>query len=165
MGDYFELLLALAFILFGILGSRKKKKPSPPTRRPQARPARPAARPPSRAAPQPRGALRDLLEQLEQAAQGGLVPPPARVPDPDEAVSLETLEVEESALWMEGLDRGTASVETLEPAGGKSHVRFHEKYLDAPAPAPPPAPAPITNRDLRRAVIWSEILAPPVSMR
>jgi hypothetical protein len=104
------------------------------------------------------------------------------IPDPEEARSLESLEDETSARWEEGLERATESaetarwgegrareaesLETLEEAGGASHVRFHSLY-DRQPDAPPRAPerATFRNADVRRAVIWSEILSPPVSER
>jgi hypothetical protein len=104
------------------------------------------------------------------------------MPDPDEAQSLESLEIEEGAgAWEEGLERasetGTASwsagsrraaesLETLEEAGGASHKRFHALYDRQPAfVQKKPAPRAIAIADVRRAIVWSEILGPPVSER
>jgi hypothetical protein len=199
-GDLFELLFVLAFILFGILGGRKKKGagqrqlPQPrPRPRPAPRPApdrsmagRTAQRPPSA----PRTTQDALLQELEglltgRPVRGEPVPvasPMGDTPDPDEARSLESLEDETSARWEEGLeratesaesagwsagrDRGQESLETLEEAGGASHVRFHSLYDRQPdAPPRPTQRAVFRNADVRRAVIWSEILGPPVSER
>ena len=103
------------------------------------------------------------------------------MPDPDEARSLESLEAEGSAVWEEGLERaleagvsarwiagrdqGAESLETLEEAGGASHKRFHALYARPPEPATTPTRPEFRNADLRRAMVWSEILGPPVSER
>jgi hypothetical protein len=104
------------------------------------------------------------------------------MPDPDEAQSLESLDLREGAgAWEEGLERasetGTArwsagstraaeSLETLEEAGGASHKRFHALYDRQPDPVPTkPAPRVFGIADVRRAMVWSEILGPPVSER
>jgi hypothetical protein len=202
-GDLFELLFVIAFILFGILGGRKKKRPGAgqqqlPRPRPRLRPApRPAperfpgARRPPPATPQtPKDAL---LRELEGLLTGQRPAPvevepawvPAssdRVPDPDEARSLESLEDEGSAAWEEGLeqasdirdtpgwakgrDREAGTLETLEEAGETSHQRFHERYAIAPRAESRAPRGPIFDiKDIRRAIVWSEILGPPVSLR
>jgi len=204
-GDFFELLFVIAFILFGILGGKKKKPGAgqPQVPRPRTRP-RPAPRPtPDRSPagrypqPTPRASSETaqdvLLRELEGLLTGrGPVPveqdeprwsPTSsdRVPDPEEARSLESLEVEETAVWEEGLerasevrdtprwtegrDRPAASLETLEEAGAASHDRFHERY-DFTVQAKRAARGPTFDVvDMRRAVIWTEILGPPVSER
>ena len=82
--------------------------------------------------------------------------------------------------WAEGRARGAAarkpetleaepeivSLETLEPAGGTSHVAFHKKYIDQP-----PARRTVRRRlslsrgDARRGIVLAEILGPPKSER
>jgi hypothetical protein len=196
-GDFFELLFVIAFILFGILGGRKKKPGAGQPQVPRPRPApdrSPAGRhpqPPPRAGSEP--SQDALLRELEGLLTGRRPLPveqdeprwsPAssdRVPDPEEARSLESLEVEETAVWEEGLerasevrdtarwtegrDRPAASLETLEEAGEASHERYHERY-DFTVQAERAARGPTFDvRDVRRAVIWSEILGPPVSER
>jgi hypothetical protein len=180
--DLLQLIFAAALILFGLLGSRKKKPTQQPPRRrpaPAARPAPPPARtarpvPPMRsaappaAAPQPRDAL---LEQLQRMLGGQVEAEPLEEERP-EAVSLEATDVEErrqrvegtSARWAAGLDRGAESLETLEEAGESSHARFHARLQATSAPAAIQEADPAIAR-LRRAIIWSEILGPPVSMR
>jgi hypothetical protein len=205
-GDLFELLFVIAFILIGLLGGRKKKpradQPRPrrlPRERPMPRPA-PPARPtagriaPSRTRMEPPTAQEALLRELEGLLTGRRpapaetelmwAPPPSdRVPDPEEARSLETLESEEAAGWEEGLDRApeeirdtprwaegrdqqAASLETLEEAGEASHIRFHQKYAASAGPQPMGQRAPSFDlAEVRRALVWSEILGAPVSMR
>lgn len=183
--DLLQLIFAAALILFGLLGGRKKKPTQQPPRRPAqpAQPARPAPPPTrtARPAPQMRSAPRPatpqsrdvLLGQLQRmlGGQGEAEPLEVEVP---EAVSLEATDVDErrqrvegtSARWDAGLQRGSESLETLEEAGESSHARFHAR-LQATAPAPPVATGqvdPATAR-LRQAIIWSEVLGPPVSMR
>jgi hypothetical protein len=94
--------------------------------------------------------------------------------EPAEAVSLEETDFEErparvegpGARWTEGLDRGAESLETLEEAGESSHARFHAR-LQATAGAAPGDAQPVDPgvARLRQAIIWREILGPPVSLR
>jgi len=195
-GDLLEILFVAAFILFGLLGSRKKRPQQgrPPTR-PRPQPRTPVARrAPPRSQPTARASGTDqerLLRELEGLLTGRPVSEPAPasgpspmrdMPDPDEAQSLESLEIEEGAsAWEEGLERasetGTASwsagstraaesLETLEEAGGASHKRFHALYDRQPDfVQKKPAPRVFGVADVRRAIVWSEILGPPVSER
>jgi hypothetical protein len=203
-GDLFEILFVLAFILLGLLGGRKKKPGAgqPQVPRPMPRP-RPGSPPTARRAPTvsrparppaPPETTQDvLLRELEglltgrrpgpvEQAPTGAPAPVHRVPDPDEARSLETLEVEETAAWeagierasearetarwTEGRDRAPVTLETLEEAGESSHARFHERYAATAAAQPAVVEAPEDGlRHVRRAVVWAEILGPPVSLR
>ena len=90
----------------------------------------------------------DLLQaQLPEPA----VEEPER--QPREAVSLEVIEEE------------AQSLETLEPAGGRSHRVFHERYMEQPESKPkesrPSRFRRITPRTAREAVIWKTIFSPP----
>lgn len=197
-GDLFEILFVIAFILFGILGGRKKKPGAGEPQRPRPRP-RPVPRPsPERATARQRSAPPEtapdaLLRELEGLLTGRAprpveqevewAPVPSdQVPDPVEARSLESLEVEETALWGAGLERASEArdtarwtegrnraartLETLEEAGEASHRRFHERYDFSTRPEPRTAGGSVFDvRDVRRAVVWSEILGPPVSQR
>lgn len=91
--------------------------------------------------------------------------------EPAEAVSLEPPDAEEapattvdSPKWAAGLGRPQESLETLEEAGAASHERFHARHLDSPPVVAPGPEAPDTAR-LRQAIIWSEILGPPMALR
>jgi hypothetical protein len=196
-GDLLEILFVAAFILFGLLGGRKKR---PPQGTPPARPRPQRWAPAARRAPgsQPttaRAPATDqnrLLRELEglltgrpvqrEAEPASVTSGTADLPDPDEARSLESLEIEEGGGWEEGLertsetagtarwtaghDRGAESLETLEAAGGASHKRFHSLYDRPPEPVKTKAvPPAFPGTDVRRAMVWSEILAPPVSLR
>ncbi|MEX0690600.1 MAG: hypothetical protein WD934_10730 [Gemmatimonadales bacterium] len=126
--DLFELLIALAVILFGLLGGGKKKKVPPARPRPAPRPS--ATKP----TPQPK-------------------------PTPMPGASTPVYSYDETH------DGEVVSLETLEPAGEASHVRFHEKYSSpltlpvsgARRPIRPPG-------GVRSAIVWSEILGPPKSL-
>lgn len=185
--DLLQLIFAAALVLFGLLGGQKKKK-RPTTQQPPRPRPKPAA--PRSAAPRPRPApapptsppapapQRDaLVKELErllgvpvEVEGSGAIP---------EAVSLERTDVEDtrvgpelvgpervSTRWTEGIDRSETSLETLDEAGAQSHERFHQRYAAlAPMTATADAPPTIATRRLRQAIIWSEILGPPVSLR
>jgi hypothetical protein len=175
--DLLSLLVFVAFVVLSLLGRRKKAPPpsGPPRPRPATRPPPRLAglqrSPPARPAPPRTGnALRDFLAQLEQAAEPEGVPRPAPEPEPTEVevVSLERVEEPtETARWMAGIERSTESLETLEEAGTKSHARFRERYQTTAAALVTTDAAASAGQlaALRRAIIWSEILAPPVSLR
>jgi hypothetical protein len=201
-GDLLELLFVAAFILFGLLGGRKKKRVPTPTPRSRPRPdlrsaadrtavrQPPTAHAPAGAAPRGRSDQERLLRELEGLLTGRPVrpePEPAPAPgsmedfpEPEEARSLESLAPEEPSPWEEakarvpdvtdrwraGRERPAETLETLEEAGGASHDRFHALYDRPPDVAQPTGTPPaFPTSDIRRAVIWSEILGPPVSQR
>lgn len=193
-GDLLQLLFVAAFILFGLLGGRKKKRPPTPIPRPGARPdARVGAERPTAGRSAPRSGRPDqdrLLRELEslltgRPARSEAEPPPTYgfvqgPPDPEEAQSLELLEADEPSSWEEakaratevtdvwraGETRAAETLETLEAAGGASHKRFHALYDRPPEVAKPRRPRPsFPTAEMRRAFIWSEILGPPVSER
>lgn len=181
-GDVLEVLAVLAFILFGLLGGKKKKN-QPQQTRPR-RPLQPRATPGTgRAGATTRQDA--LMRELENLFTGRVSSPPRRLPEPEEpteAVSLEPVDAEESArweagleeaaavqettAWEEGLHRDKRSLETLEGAGKESHARFHERYDQAgQRPMVHSVGPEFHSRDLRRAIVWAEIMNKPVSMR
>jgi hypothetical protein len=191
-GDFFEILFVLAFILFGILGGRKKKpnatqtggaRPRPPIRGRPSPPRSPTGRRPQSTQDALLRELEGLLTGRRPTDQPPWSPVPGhQVPDPAEARSLETLdaeetdtweeglrrasEVQETSRWMAGQERPAASLETLQGAGKPEHDRFHDLYDVASRPPTSSAHRPTFDlQDVRRAVIWSEILGTPVSMR
>jgi hypothetical protein len=193
-GDLLNLLFVAAFILFGLLGGRKKKRPPTPIPRQRARPdprmgadRLPAGRPAPRAGrPEQDRLLRELESLLTgRPARSETAPPPAYgsmqdLPDPDEARTFETLEADETSsweggkaraadvtdVWQAGEARAAETLETLEAAGGASHKRFHALYDRPQEVAKPRRPRPsFPTAEMRRAFIWSEILGPPVSER
>ncbi|GBD33163.1 hypothetical protein HRbin33_02143 [bacterium HR33] len=85
-------------------------------------------------------------------------PPPADIQPRDmEARPLEQIpEVE------------ARSLETLEPAGGTSHERFHELYVGAIQPPRQPLRRPrlrLRPASAREGILWREVLGPPKGLR
>jgi hypothetical protein len=167
-GDVLSLLVFLAFIALSLLGRRKKKpaeaQRSRPAPRPQMRETGPRrASPPRPPQRRPGDALRDLLAEIERAGE----PRPGEVPEPGETGSLEVIEEPaETARWMAGIERPATSLEA-EAAGEASHRRFRDRYKTTAA-AHVTADATVSVSELatlRRAIIWSEILAPPIALR
>ncbi len=179
--DFLQILALIAFILFGLLGGKKKKRPQqmPTGTRLEPRTAlekRQAGLPTSQ---------QDLLRELEGLVTGRASSEPRRLPpleEQTEAVSLEPMDADETARWQagldraskvretttweEGLERGAATLETLEGAGEKSHTKFHERYAQQPVARITSFDSPtFSSYDLRRAFVWSEVLGVPVSMR
>jgi hypothetical protein len=66
-----------------------------------------------------------------------------------------------------GIERNTESLETLEEAGPESHARFRDRYkTTAAARVTTDAAASVGQlAALRHAIVWSEILAPPIALR
>ena len=182
MDDLLQILVIVTFIVMGLLGSSRKKKRQQQTRS-RSR-LHPPAAPGTRRAGVPTR-QEDLLRELENLFTGRVSPPPRRLPEPEEpteAVSLEPVDatetasweegleeaaaVQETTAWKEGLHRDTKSLETLEGAGEESHARFHRRYDHAEQrPVARPVGQEFHTHDLRRAVVWTEILGKPVSMR
>jgi len=112
---------------------------------------------------QQRGIAQELLEVLPERVE---IEPPAPPPPPP---AMEPVVVEDEA----------QSLETLEPAGGKSHERFHERYMREEETAKRRKPETIepyeeleerearmklSRRGLQQAFIMKEILGPPKGM-
>ncbi len=164
MGDFFEIIIFVSIFVLSLLFGRRKKRTASGTRTRVQSPRQPAsrARPrptprplPRRPAPdqvhpfaEPLGS-RAIAEQILEQFRAVIEPPP-----PPESV----------------VDDEAQSVETLEPAGGVSHERFHERYIDSTPTAPPavtkPRRSPLVLRPntLRQAIIWREVLGPPKGM-
>ena len=187
------LVLGAVWLLFSLLGrARGQSQPRPRTgpQIPQPRP--PAARDPSpRNATQHEGSrlerlLRELERNLEQAA-GGQQRTPARLPvplpgdqdveergsleEPERVVSLET-EVTRPARVRYNQDSGAedlvrrriAAAETRNGALTKAgHNTFDTRIRQEPADHT--AVRRYTSAQLRDAIVWREILGPPVSER
>lgn len=167
-GDLFELLVALAIIVFGLLGVGSKKKEQQ-RQRPE-RPRRPTPQSPEgRGPPEERDELLSEIDRIlrGQVPERGPVPPPEE-PEPDEAISLEPLETDSYAAE-------EVSLERLEIDAEARHDRFHDKYIRPLAPHPgarraaearaPRAETHVARIPLRQAVIWREILGPPKGLQ
>jgi hypothetical protein len=136
--DYFEVLIALAVLLFGALSGGRKKKPplrrapSPPPQRTSS-PSRPPATTAERVA--------DELRRRIEAARG-------------------------HAEMSQVFTHEAQSLETPEPAGEASHQRFHDRYITAlPEIVPRVTTSRVPAAGLRQAIVWSEILGPPKALR
>jgi len=174
MDDLIQLLFFAALILFALVGSARKKKrppmkaPPPRVRRPplerrESVPERSRVESSGAARPrQQRSIAQELLELLQERVEIEQPTPPAPPPPPPVVVQDEA-----------------QSLETLEPAGGKSHERFHELYMHEEETAKRRKPETIepyeeleerearmklSRRGLQHAFIMKEILGPPKGM-
>ena len=160
MGDLFEIIIFASIVLLSLLFGRRKKRTASGTRtraqsprqaasRARRRPSpRPPAQPPARdqahSFAEPLGS-RAIAEQILEQFRAVIEPPPPESVVDDEA----------------------QPVETLEPAGGASHQRFRERYIDSTPTAPPAvtksrrSPLVLRPNTLRQAIIWGEVLGPP----
>jgi hypothetical protein len=165
-GGLLQLLVAAAVLLLWLLGgSRKQERRGPPPRR-RAVPRSQPTRRPSAPAPTPR--REPTVEDLYRILTGEAPPATSEEAEAEwEREARPAEQVSEEARPVEQVFEAEArSLETLEAAGEGSHQRFREKYLSEPAAPAEPGPArrePLPHRptDLRRAVIWREILGPP----
>lgn len=172
MGDWIELIIFALFILSGLLfGGKKKQQPRPGRRRPPAPRGDVPARPPS--APEPR------VERPREIAR----PEPEPQPAADALTAAEAvfeeirrrmeLEEEQREPWR--FERPppppseARSLETLTPAGGDSHARFHDRYVEPMKPLKPVAKWGMPEetggrygrRTARQAMIWGAIFGKP----
>ena len=155
MEDIVQLVIFLAVIFFGLMmgaGKKKKQQQQRPAQRPPAKPV------PERATaqvPEGKPTRQSFAQEIMDLLQAQLPEPAVEEPErqPREAVSLEVIEEE------------AKSLETLEPAGGRSHRVFHERYMEQPDSKPketrPSRFRRITPRTAREAVIWRTIFSPP----
>lgn len=157
-GNFLQLLFVLAFLLIWVLGGGRRARQSPrPTERDRLgeRP-RPRPRPDATV---PASSHGTTAEELFRILTGE-----AAAPGPHEADWAEEGQPLEEVHEVEA-----RSLETLEPAGERSHQRFREKYMTEPVAPDQPGDvaAPSTRRpsDLRRAIIWREILGPPKGLQ
>jgi hypothetical protein len=179
--DLLQLLFFAALILFALVGSARKKRrppvqgPPPRVRRPQVETRESVAgtsRVESAGAPprRQRGIAQELLELLQERVEieqpTPPAPPPPPPPPPPRRPPREPVVFRDEA----------QSLETLEPAGGKSHERFHELYMHGEKMAKgrkPEAHEPyedlehrmarleLSRHKLQQAFIMKEILSPP----
>lgn len=181
------LLALLWFFLKMVTRNREERAKAPPRR--------PAPTPPRRAGPGPDATQREgsrleqLLRQLEQAVEQGGVGPPAGRPtaprrppvEPAEArqsleatprvVSLETpvrraeravVDHDEEAERVIAR-RAAAAAARSGPITNADHEAFERRIRQEPAEHT--AVRALTPQQLRDAVVWREILGPPVSER
>lgn len=188
----FVLLAVLWFVINLISSSRRKQVP--PTRpRPQRsseppRTIRVGVDPTQAEGSRLERMLRDLQRTLEEAAETqGSYPTgfPAPLPQPREEIEERaSLEVEPEIRSLEGevrretrrridQDEGAAEIEArrIQAAAARDatrtradHIAFDERIRQQPADHTAATPG-YTAKQLRDAVVWREILGPPVGLR
>jgi hypothetical protein len=178
-------VLGVVWFLFNLI-SNARRKPQAPSQ-PVPRDQRPRPLPSARDATQQEGSrlevmLRDLQRSLEQAAESGR---PTRIPLPpaEEFEDSESLEVDPEVRSLEGevrrevrqrvdQDDEAGDIETrrIEAAAARDsartksdHIAFDQRIRQETADHTA-APA-YTAQQLRNAIVWREILGPPVSER
>jgi hypothetical protein len=183
------ILLAVLWFLVNLLTSGRKK-PQPPARAPQQRPPEPPTVRVRVDATQQEGSrlelvLRDLRRTLEEAADGGYpttlpLPPEAPQEEFEDTRSLETEpeivslehEVRREARVRVDRDDEAGEFETrrIQAAAARDHARtradhaaFDQRIRQEPAEHT--ATRGYTAQQLRDAIVWREILGPPVSER
>jgi hypothetical protein len=186
------LVLAALWFLVNLMTHAKKKPPGQPRQTPQPRSSRPLRlqipdRPEGLDPTQSEGSRLELvLREFERALeQAGAVERPARLPPPppeEEVEERESLEVDPEVVSLETTlprelrrqvdhDEAAEQIETRrisaaaarDKASSKAdHAVFDERIRQEPADK---TATGYTARQLRDAVVWREILGPPVSLR
>jgi hypothetical protein len=180
------LVLAVVWFLLNLVGNARRK--SQPPARPQPRDRmRPNHLPSTGDATQQEGSrlevmLRELQRSLEQAVESGR---PTSIPQPpaEEFEDRESLEAEPEVRSLEGevhrevrqrVDRddeaGDVETRRIEAAAARDsgrtkadHIAFDQRIRQETADHT--ATRPYTAQQLRDAIVWREILGPPVSLR
>ena len=184
------LLLGLLWLVFNALGRRKPDGGADG----QPRLPLPGARPPATGDPTQRegSRLEMLLRELERAIDQGSTPGSGRtvgrpadapLPTAEEVEERASLEVEPEVVSLEGVvarparphlsqDEGASALvaRRIAAADARSgaltkadHTAFDQRIRVEPADAT--AVRALTSEELRRAVVWREVLGPPVSLR
>jgi hypothetical protein len=186
------LVLGIVWLLFNLLSrGRGDARPRPRTtpNLPQPRPYPPTARDPSLGdASQHEGSrlerlLRELERNLEQVGGPHGRPAAERLPEAEEVEERETLEAAENVVSLETevvrpprpeYDHDDAAegvarrrIAAAEARSGEltkgDHLKFDQRIREEPADHT--AVRRYTTAQLRDAVVWREILGPPVSER
>jgi hypothetical protein len=179
------IVLAAVWFLFNLINNARRKSRGPAETR-QPEPMRPRPRPFRPDATQREGSrlelvLRELQRSLEDAAQSGR--PTATMPPVEDVEESESLEMEPEVASLEGevhrevrqrVDRddeaGNVEAQRIQAAAARDtartrtdHLAFDQRIRKEAADH---TAAPMyTGRQLRDAVVWREILGPPVSER
>lgn len=182
--DFHGILVLAAIWLLGSLFSWGRRKYPPAPRAPKQEPAGPAQPAPKDATQREGRRLELVLRQFERALEAGQTGRPARAPLPRaaKAEDRESLEMEpevgslETEVRREGrrevdqddeaeqiaARRITAAAVRDEPRSKKDQVVPDKRIRQEPADKT--AVARYTTQQLRHAVVWREILGPPVSL-
>ena len=174
MDDILNVVIFAVIFLLAAVFKGKKKPGGTGTRpaqhsavRPQPRAAPSTRRGPAleqaaagRAWGEPQGAMHEIVELLkaqyvEEGEETG-----------GDGEGGEVTEAEApSSPWSPRSSETRESLETLEAAGGASHERFHERYIDDTLSLPATVRARYSfHREpisMRQAIVWREILGPP----
>ena len=182
------ILLAVLWFLVNLLTSgRKKPQPPPPSRAPQPRPPEPRSIRSGQDPTQQEGSrleqvLRELQRTLEESTQPTYsttlpLPPAEEIEEREsleaepEIVSLEH-EVRREARVLVDRDDEAGELETrrIQAAAARDHARtrvdhtaFDQRIRQEPAEHT--ASRGYTAQQLRDAIVWREILGPPVALR
>ncbi len=172
MEELIQIVFVALFVLFGLLGGGRKKRKrrsgrdveagsatgtAIPKQRPETRPQRPVQRRRDEFAPTvPHKVGGDVVDEIFDLLR---IQVPETPPSPVEPESLT--------------DDEAQSLETLEPAGGASHDRFHSLYMEAPPLTVQTTPRVSPRRRLgltgrkrlRDAIILTEVLGVPKALR
>jgi hypothetical protein len=178
------LILGVLWLLLNLFTGRKKK--GPPPRAPRREPP-PPARPSSPDATQREGSRLELvLRQFEQALEEASTvgrPEQMRLPDDEDVEERESLEREPEIVSLEHevhrtprrdftqdedaeslVQRRITAAAARDSARSKAdHIQFDQRIRKEPAEHT--AAGGYTAKQLRDAVVWREILGPPVSER
>jgi hypothetical protein len=181
-------LLAVLWFLFNLLTSgRRKPQAPPPSRVPQPQPPELGTVRYSRDATQQEGSrleqvLRDLQRTLEESTQPAY-PTTLQLPPAEEIEERESLEIEPEIVSLEHevkrearvrVDRddeaGEFEARRIQAAAARDQARtradhsaFDERIRQEPADHT--AARTYTAKQLRDAMVWREVLGPPVSLR
>lgn len=165
----FEKLLFLGFLwfLFGVLRKGKLGRPAP-QKRPPAPPPSPVPAPPAGTDPTQREGLRletlfgDLRRGLDEVARTKGAKGAKDRPESGARPSREVVDQDEAAAQVE-----TARIAQAEARSGAltnaDHQRFEQQIRQEPADHT--AVRQYTPAQLRDAVVWRELLGPPVALR
>ena len=182
------LLLGFLWVVFNVLTKQRSgsggssgagRPPLPPARQPGSGDAT------QREGSRLESLLRELEGALGQPSRGGPLgrPAPSPLPSSEEIEERESLETEPEVRSLEvepsrparvqvSQDEGAAQLAArrIAAAAARSgalttadHVKFDQRIRQEPADAT--AVRTLTAEELRRAVVWREVLGPPVSLR
>ena len=181
------LILAAVWFLLNLLTSGRRK-PAPPARpksrsRPEPRIVYPGADPTQQEGTRLEQVLRNLQRTLEEAAETDQRPYRALLPPTEEVEERASLEVAPEVVSLEGEVRrearrrvdqddeaGEIEVRRVQAAADRDaprvrgdHVAFDQRIRQEPAEHT--ASPGYTAQQLRDAIVWREILGPPVGLR
>ena len=180
-------LLAVLWFLVNLLTSARKK-PQPPSQAPRPRPPEPrtirlGVDPTQQEGSRLELVLRNLQRTLEEAAAEGSYPTSLPLPNREEVEETASLEVEPEVVSLENEVRREARVRVdrddeagefetrrIQAAAARDHARTKADHVAfdqriRQEVADQTATRTYTAKQLRDAMVWREVLGPPVSLR